>query len=79
METEKVYFQHLNKLKDEDTRTLNETAVLQKQQNDINEDINRISEECRKVKQLLFFFFIYQKYLLNFSIKLNYQNMKILD
>lgn len=49
METEKVYFQHLNKLKDEDTRTLNETAVLQKQQNDINEDINRLSEECRKV------------------------------
>lgn len=49
METEKVYFQHLNKLKDEDTRTLNETAVSQKQQNDINEDINRLSEECRKV------------------------------
>jgi len=52
METEKVYFQHLNKLKDEDTRTLNETAVLQKQQNDINEDINRLSEECRKVNNL---------------------------
>lgn len=49
METEKVYYQHLNKLKDEDTKTLNETAVLQKQQNDINEDINRTSEECRKV------------------------------
>lgn len=55
METEKVYFQHLNKLKDEDTRTLNETAVLQKQQNDVNEDINRLSEECRKVTNYLVF------------------------
>jgi len=53
METEKVYFQHLNKLKDEDTRTLNETAVLQKQQNDINEDTNRLSEECRKVDNII--------------------------
>jgi hypothetical protein len=51
MEKEKVFFQHLNKLKDEDTKTLNDTAVLQKQQNDINEDINRVGEECRKVNK----------------------------
>ena len=51
MEKEKVFFQHLNKLKDEDTKTLNYTATLQKQQNDINEDINRVGEETRKVKK----------------------------
>lgn len=51
MEKEKVYFKQLNKIKDEDTKTLNDTAVLQKQQNDINEDINRVGEECRKVNK----------------------------
>lgn len=49
METEKVYNRHLNQLKEQDTRTLNETAVLQKQQNEINEDINRLEIENKKV------------------------------
>ncbi len=49
METEKVYSEHLNKLKEDEARTANETAVLHKQHNDINDDIGRITEECRKV------------------------------
>lgn len=51
MKTEKMILKNLNELKDQDTNTLNETAVLQKQQNEINEDINRISEECRRVQK----------------------------
>jgi len=50
METEKVIVSNLNKLKEENTKTLNDYAVLQKQQAELNDMINRTSDECRKAK-----------------------------
>jgi chromosome segregation ATPase len=50
METEKVIVSNLNKLKEENTKTLNDYSVLQKQQAELNDLINRTSEECRKAK-----------------------------
>lgn len=50
METEKLIVSNLNKLKEENTKTLNDYAVLQKQQAELNDLINRTSEECRKAK-----------------------------
>lgn len=50
METENVLVNNLNKLKEENTKTLNEYAKLQKEQEEMTNKINNISEECRKAK-----------------------------
>jgi len=50
MEMEKVLVQNLKKIKDENNITLNEYTVLQAQQNDLNDRLNSIYEECRKAK-----------------------------
>lgn len=50
METEKVLILNLGKLKEENTKTLNDTSVLQKQQAELNDLISRLSEECRAAK-----------------------------
>ena len=50
MEMEKVLVQNLNKIKEENNKTLNEYTVLQSQQNDLNDKLSSINEECRKAK-----------------------------
>jgi chromosome segregation ATPase len=50
MKLEQVLTDKLTKLKEENTKTLNDYAVLQKQQSDLNDLINRTSEESRKAK-----------------------------
>lgn len=50
MEMEKVLVQNLHKIKEENNKTLNEYTVIQSQQNDLNERLNIINEECRKAK-----------------------------
>jgi uncharacterized protein (DUF3084 family) len=50
METEKILSQNLSKLKEENTKTLNDYAILQKQSTELNELISRTSEESRKAK-----------------------------
>jgi chromosome segregation ATPase len=50
MQTEKVLSTSLKKLREDNTRTLNEYSELQKQQSELMELINKTSEECRKTK-----------------------------
>jgi predicted nucleic acid-binding Zn-ribbon protein len=50
MHTEKNLSTSLKKLREDNTRTLNEYSELQKQQSELMELINRTSEECRKTK-----------------------------
>jgi predicted nuclease with TOPRIM domain len=40
----------ISKIKEENNITLNEYTILQAQQNDLNDRLNSIYEECRKAK-----------------------------
>ncbi len=50
MKTENVLVTQLNQIKEENTRTLNENAILQKKQEEYTTKINAMNEECRKAK-----------------------------
>jgi chromosome segregation ATPase len=50
METENVLVHNLNKLKEENIKTLNEYAKFQKEQEELTTKISTVNEECRKAK-----------------------------
>jgi chromosome segregation ATPase len=50
IEMETVLAGHLNDMKEKNNKTLNEFTILQSQQNDLNDKLYSLSEECRKAK-----------------------------
>ena len=66
MEFEKLLDKRLNALKEENTKTLNEYALLSKQQNDLNDKISKKLEEREQAKSQL------TEYETNRALKSNY-------